>query len=83
MGIKGFFYGLLNRRDSSKFIDSSAAFDSKYLLLDYNSIIHNTSAKIQNKLISLYMCKLIFDKLGAFDIKVINLVDDYLLKYFV
>jgi hypothetical protein len=82
MGIKGFFYGILNRRDSNKFIDSNAVSDSKYLLLDYNSIIHNASAKIQGKLISLYMCKLIFDKLGAFDIEVINLVDNYLLKYF-
>jgi len=82
MGIKGFFYGLLNNRDSSKFIGTTPASDSKYLLLDYNSVVHNTSAKIQNKLISLYMCKLIFDKLGMFDIQVINYVDKYLLKYF-
>lgn len=82
MGIKGFFYGLLNNQNSNKFISSTPIFDSKYLLLDYNSIVHNTSAKIQNKLISLYMCKLIFDKIGLFDIKVINLIDEYLLKYF-
>lgn len=82
MGIKGFFYGLLNDRESGQFIDAIAASDSKYLLLDYNSVIHNTSAKIQGKLISLYMCKLIFDKLGEFDIKVINLIDNYLLTYF-
>lgn len=82
MGIKGFFYGLLSRTDSSKFINSNIAPDTKYLLLDYNSIVHNTSAKIQDKLISLYLCKLIFDKLGRFDIRVIDLIDNYLLKYF-
>ena len=82
MGIKGFFYGLLNNKNSNKFISSSPMPDSKYLLLDYNSVVHNTSAKIQNKLISLYMCKLIFDKIGSFDIKIINLIDEYLLKYF-
>ena len=82
MGIKGFFLGLLNRRDSRHFINSSAVTDSKYLLLDYNSVVHNISAIIQSKLISLYMCKLIFDKIGSFDIGIINLIDELLLKYF-
>lgn len=82
MGIKGFFTSLINRKDSGKFSNSIAESDSKYLFVDYNSVVHDVAARIQTKLISLYMCKLIFDKLGSFDIEIINLVDSELLNLF-
>ena len=84
MGIKGFFNAFLkmhNRqiKHDDKFIYNSYDQDSnnqitksKYLLLDFNSIIHNTAIELQNNLTKLYLAYLIFKKINKYDQMVIN-----------